>query len=150
MIRAVIFDWGGTLWSNEDQALMPGAEVLLEYCKNKGYGLALLSRGDDVYFEVKREFIQKSGVEYYFAKVVLSTKKEKEEIDEIRKTLGDILYKDIIMIGDRVQVDVKVANQLGMQSIWVRQGKFAEELPDKETREPCHIVSTLQEIRDIL
>jgi len=42
MIKAVIFDWGRTLYDNENNDLFPDAKEILEYLSKK-YKLAIVS-----------------------------------------------------------------------------------------------------------
>ncbi len=149
MIKAIIIDWGRTLWDNEKGVLFPGTREIIEYLKTKGYRLAVLSISPPERIDDKKKTIDASGIKKYFEKVVVSTKKEKEDIDEIVKTLG-LDYGEVMVIGDRIVREVKIANQLGMKSVWLKQGKFSEELPNEETGNPTYTIFSLQELKSIL
>jgi putative hydrolase of the HAD superfamily len=155
MIKGIIFDWGETLWDNKNDQLFLDAKEILEYLKQKGYKMSILSRIQPEsgiwheIFEGRHKRIRDSGLESYFDKVLVSTKKEREEIYSINE-LWNFDYQSILSIGDQVKVDVKLANKLGMQSVWIKKGNFEEELPTKETGNPTYIISTLSELQLIL
>lgn len=149
MVKAIIFDWGRTLWDNDNGVLFPDSKEILEYLKGKGYRMAVLSISAPEFFEKKYETIRNSGLASYFDKILVSTKKEKEEIDEINK-VWNFEYKDIAIIGDQVIREVAIANNLGMESILVKRGKFADQIPTKETGFPTHTISTVSELKSIL
>jgi len=149
MVKAIIFDWGRTLWDNDNSVLFPDSKDVLEYLKMKGYRLAVLSISLPERFEQKYETIANSGLARYFDKVLVSTKKEKEEIDEINR-VWNFEYKDIAIIGDQVIREVAVANKLGMKSILVKRGKFADQITTQETGTPTHTISTVAELKSIL
>lgn len=155
MIRGIIFDWGGTLWNNENDQLFPDAKEILEYLKQKGYRISLLSRiqpESGIWhetFDGRRKRIKDAGFESYFDKVEISTKKEREEIDSINQ-LWNFDCKNLLSVGDRVRVDVKLANEIGMQSVWFRKGRYAEMFLTSETGAPNYIISSLSELRSIV
>jgi len=148
-IQAIILDWGRTLWDNEKEQLFPETKELLSYLKKKGYRIALLSVIGDTPEELKRKRIKEMQLELFFDKMVFCTVKETAEVEEIT-FLWDLPYENIVVIGDRTKADVRIANKLGMQSIWIQKGRFAGELPNKETGDPTHIISSLEEVRTIL
>ena len=149
MIRAVIFDWGRTLWDKENAQLFSETKEMLVYLKEKGYRLGVLTVNDNTNEKEKIQIMKEVGIYEFFDKVVGTKRKDKKTIEEVAST-WDFPYEEIMIIGDRVHSDVRAANEAGAHSIWIRRGKFANELPNTETGEPCHTISTLQEIKDIL
>lgn len=149
MIKAIIFDWGRTLWDNENAVLFPDTKETLEYLKGKGYRMALLSVTVNTTEELKLKRIQDGGLEPFFDKIVFCMEKGEVEVQTIN-ALWKLPYEDIMVVGDRTKVDIRIANRLGMKSTWVQRGKFAEELPDEETGNPTHIISTVSELKSIL
>ena len=53
-----------------------------------------------------------------------------------------------MVVGDRVRSEIEVGNRLGMITIQVKQGIFADELPETDIQKPSHIVATLYEVYD--
>ena len=149
MIKAIIFDWGRTLWDNENGVLFPDTKETLEYLRGKGYRMALLSVTENTAEELKLKRIRDGGLEPFFDKIVLCKEKDEAGVQTIN-AVWNLPYEDIMVIGDRAKADIRIANILGMRSIWVRRGKFAEELPDEETGTPTHTISTISELKSIL
>ena len=54
------------------------------------------------------------------------------------------------MIGDRLDNDIEPAAQLGMHTIWVRQGSFANGNLDLITHCPDHTVNNINDISEYL
>ncbi len=121
----------------------------MEHLKVKGYRMAVLSVSPQDRFDEKYSIIAQSGIAPYFEKVLVSVKKEEEEIDAIN-SIWNLPYKDIAIVGDRVVREVAIANKLGMVSIWVKRGIFANEFPTPETGGPTFIISTISELKSIL
>lgn len=59
MIKAIIFDWGGTLVDEDTLVEFPEAEEVLNYCKVKGYQMAAASLTSDLKRRL-RQFEQSS------------------------------------------------------------------------------------------
>ncbi len=142
MINLIIFDWKRTLYDPDQQTLIDGARELLEYLKNQGIPMVLIGKGgDDMNEEVTR-----LGVKGYFQKVVFAQGDKDPnvfaaQIKDSKKTL---------LIGDRVRSELEIGNNLGATTIWVKQGKFAEELPENATQKPDYTVSSLNDCQDLL
>ena len=149
MIKAIIFDWGRTLWDNENGVLFPDTKETLEYLRGKGYRMALLSVTENTAEGLKLKRIQDGGLEPFFDKIVLCEEKGETEVQTINAR-WNLPYEDIMVIGDRTKADIRIANRLGTKSIWVRRGKFADELPDEETGTPTHTITTVGELKSIL
>ncbi len=136
-----IFDWKRTLYNTDTAKLIEGAVELLEYLSQEnGSRLILVGKGsDDTHREVKR-----LGVESYFTDIKF------QEGDKDTALFTDFVDvnspKDTIFIGDRARSELAVGNSLGATTIWVRQGKFSDELPENPAYEPTHIVGSLREV----
>ena len=114
MIDTIVFDWKRTLYDPERRKLIYGAKNLLEKLRN--YKLILYGKGSkDEQKETKR-----LGVLKYFSSVVFVSKKTKA-------ILNIIDPKSTVFIGDRRESEIKLANEIGAKSIWIKVGKFADE-----------------------
>lgn len=149
MIKAIIFDWGRTLWDNENGVLFQDSKETLEYLKKKGYRLALLSVTENTAAELKLQRIRESKLEPLFDKIVFCEEKGSAEAEGINR-IWSLPYDSIMVVGDRTKADIKVASLVGAKSVWLQRGKFAEELPDKETGTPTYIISTVSELKSFL
>ncbi len=143
-MKTVIFDWKQTLYNPEQKNLIEGAADILTYLKNKGMYLAVIGKGNvDMYDEVER-----LGVKQYFNHVAFREgTKDAELFEEIVNKEG---ADQTIFIGDRVRSELEVGNSLGCRTIWVKQGKFADELPENKNQEPTYTVNSLLEAQQLL
>ncbi|TAL14276.1 hypothetical protein EPN95_03445 [Patescibacteria group bacterium] len=143
-MKTVIFDWKRTLYSPEDKDLIDGAVGILSFLKDKGMYLAVVGKGDtDMYDEVDR-----LGVRDYFSHIAFREgSKDVELFEEVVNKAGP---DQTIFIGDRVRSELEVGNTLGCKTIWVRQGKFADEEPENKNQEPTYTVASLLEARSLL
>lgn len=99
----------------------------------KRYHLILMSDSDGLR-EIKERRISKLGIEKYFDLIVLgddvsATKPDKRFYDAVAKKLG-IRLNEGVMIGDKPQIDLRLAKQLGMMTVWLRYGRWSERLGD--------------------
>ena len=94
-------------------------EELLEYLHSK-YKLAIISNGDG---EQQRRKIQKTGLNSYFAEIVISgevgVSKPDRKIFELTCEKMNVKPEECIMIGDKFSVDVGGGINAGITSIWV-------------------------------
>ena len=54
------------------------------------------------------------------------------------------------MVGDRLENDIAPARQLGMKTIWVRQGFAKYQSVEKEYEKPDYIIENIGEIVKVL
>ena len=59
-------------------------------------------------------------------------------------------FMPAVVIGDRVRSELAVGKSLGATTIWVKQGKFAEEGPENDQQQPDNIVSSLHACATLL
>lgn len=140
----IIFDWKRTLYDPESRNLITGSLEILDSLKSRNIATVLIGKGDaDMYDEVDR-----LKVRDYFKDVVF---REGTKDSELFTPFVDMKNpKSSIFIGDRVHSELAVGNQLGATTIWVKQGKFADELPDAEDQQPTYTVSSLSEAQKLL
>ena len=91
-IKAIIFDWGRTLYDIDNKKEVSDSEDILSYCKQRGYKMyvASLARpltGDSL--EERRKQIENSSLGKYLDMVEVSDVKEKDEmLDSLVKNLN--------------------------------------------------------------
>ena len=136
----IIFDYNRTLYDPETDALSHGALELLKY-SSKGNELFLISRAEPG----RSERLERSKIRKYFKRLAFVDVKTPELFLELSDE-----DKDAIVIGDRVREEIRIGNRLGMKTIWVRQGKFADEMPEGCDDKPTFIVTDLGEVREII
>ena len=128
--------------------LVDGAREMLQYIKDKGYKLGLISNG---FYEVQCRKMQSSQIEHFFEVEVLSddigvNKPDRRIFDYALKKSGATVGQSII-IGDNFDTDIMGAVNAGWKAIYFnRDGDFVmSKLPDD-----VKIVNKLSEIEHIL
>lgn len=142
-MTTIISDWKQTLYNPEAKQLIDGAQELLDFLKQKNAQIVLIGKGSqDMYDEVAR-----LQVETYFSEILFR--------DESKSTaqFAPFFTNDpasTYVIGDRIKGEITVGNELGATTIWVRQGKFANETPETHSEQPTYTVSSLAEAQGLL
>ena len=144
MERIVIFDFNRTLFDPEKKGLLTCAKDLLSDLRKKGYGLLLLSHG-----QADKALVDRLGIRGYFEEIILSRAKSKKDFE---KAIGNrqIDLKESFVVGDRIKKEVRIGNELGFKTIWLRRGKFDSELPKKANEEPNFVIGELAEVTNII
>lgn len=153
-IKAVIFDWARTLKNPDSNAEFPEAEKILSYCKSKGYRLGLASfvskiNSPDTTSADRQNEIDASLLRKYF-EIALATDIDKDIIFEQIVKFFNLPHDQIVIVDDRVIRGVRFGNQNGIKTIWLQNGKFANELPNEETGQPTYTIKSLAELKKIL
>ena len=150
MIRAVIFDYGRTLYDRDENRLFPDAVAVIRQLSTR-YRLAI------VYFSPKEEekerisVLEGHGILECFEDIQFTDEigEKGERCTEVLRKLG-LGADEIAVVDDHIIRGVAWGNQVGATTIWFRLGKFANVLPDETTGQPDHIVHSLQELLGIL
>lgn len=126
-------------------ALFPYTVEILEYLKNKGYKLHLITNG----FEKTQHFkIKNAGIDHYFIEVITSegsnSLKPNKEIFDYALQKTNALPEHSIMIGDSVEVDIQGAMNAGMDQVYVNHLNIAAGI------KPTYTVYSLKELEKIL
>lgn len=152
-IKAIIFDWGRTLFDVDDKKEELDAEEVLSYLKQKGYKICVASlarplTGDST--DERKKQIENSLLSKYIDMLEVSEAKEKDDIlDDLVKALG-LKKEEILFVDDRIVKSIKYGNRNGHPTAWLQKGRFANELPDSETGDPTFIISTLSELKSLI
>ncbi len=147
MIKAIIFDWGRTIYDKENEVLFPETKKVLEHCYAK-YSLAVVSLATDDDIEGRFSKIDKYDIRKYF-KFMLFHVSDKNSL--FRNAIGNLKLKpqEILVVDDMMR-RLAFPISLGCKTIWVRKGKFAAADPNESTGNPNHIVNSLAEILEII
>lgn len=135
----IIFDYNRTLFDPETDALYPGVDAVLKNLAMKN-DLFLISRNEPN----RKDRFEKLGIGKYFKKILFVEKKTKEIFKSLIQNL-----EDTIIIGDRVREEISLGNQLGFITIWIKQGKFSGELPEK-SKQPNYTINDIRELQTII
>lgn len=160
MIRAIFFDLGDTLISEEatDSKHLPEApltklpyldDVLVEL-ERKGFKLGVItntvtSREEDV-----RAALRKIGIERYFDLILTSVDVGHKKPDEriFMTALRRLRVKpyEAVMVGNQIGTDIVGGNRVGMKTVlfkWNRRYNERITLPEEQ---PTRIIKSLREL----
>ena len=111
-----------TPWHWEDEKLFEDAAETLEALKERGYYLGIIA--NQVQGTAQR--LDDWGLLKYFAVVAASAElgvaKPDPLIFENALELAGCQPCDSVMVGDRLDNDIRPAKALGMQTVWIRKG----------------------------
>ena len=125
--------------------LIPQTIEVLEYLKEKGYQLHVVSNG---FHEVTNRKVEKSGLKKYFETVTSAedahAMKPDERIFEYSLNLANAEKAESIFIGDDWVADVKGAQNFGLDII------FFDALKENKSEEGLKTIQNLEEIKNYL
>ena len=136
----IIFDYNRTIFNPETNALYDGVLELLQSL-SLNHNLVLVSK-DEMGREIK---LKNMGIAEYFENTIFV----KEKTVEVFKSLVKNDEK-VLVVGDRVRGEICIGNQLGFITIWVTQGKFANEIPQKKNEIPNHSIEEIKQLYKII
>ncbi len=116
--------------------------------KLKGnYKLILVSQGSK---DSQNKRIDALGIRDYFEEIYLPERGKKKEIfEEIFSNLG-LDANQILVVGDRIDGELKIANELGMQTCRIARGKYKILEPRFQNEEPDFTINTLRGLYGVL
>ena len=141
-MKAIIFDWIGTLYDREEGVLPWAYDVLME-TEFKKYKIGLISIAYEN--EERMNEINKSGLTHFFDKIIIDDKKSEKQYLECISFLGST-PEETYIVDDRTIRGIAIGNKLGCKTIWIQRGQYATELPDEKTGEPTYKVEFIGEI----
>jgi putative hydrolase of the HAD superfamily len=145
MIKCIIFDFNRTLYIPELQKIPEEAIKLLKDLRTSGLLLVLISIK-----EAQRDkLIDKYTLSSFFSVIKFVEEKDIKLFGETLKFLG-CQPNEVIVVGDRIKSEIKIANQLGIKTIWYRNGKFSNELPNEEMEFPTWTINNLFKVEEII
>lgn len=142
-MQTIIFDWKQTLYNPEKKKLVEGAKDLLDFLKQQNIRLVLIGKGSQaMYDEVERLMVKD-----YFSDILFRDKPK--DTAQFKPFVGKD-PKQTYVIGDRIKGEIIVGNELEATTIWVQQGKFADELPETDAEKPMFTVASLSDLQVLL
>ena len=136
------------MYNPDADALYEGVSELINDLA-KRYTLVLVSLAKSDTPQGRRQKIQESGIAQYF-KMILVGGEDKNEMYE--KVLTDMKIKseEVLIVDDRTVRGIAWGNRRGATTVWLRRGKFADELPTKETGNPTFTINDVRELKEYL
>jgi putative hydrolase of the HAD superfamily len=133
--------------------LVPYADTVptLLKLRDMGYKLGVITDG----LAVKQwEKLIRLGLQHFFHVVIVSSDVDGGKPDPLlfEKALEKIGCKasEALMVGDRLDKDVKGAKSVGMLTAQIMKGKYTSMLPVDASEEPDYVVSSLSDVLRIL
>ena len=147
-IKGIIVDWGRTLHDPDADSLFPEAEFVVKALSKK-YKLGIVSKPGKSSARERVQAIQHSKIGHCFQAIFADTKsKERVFPPDLEKL--NLHPQEVAVVGDRMFREIQWGNHAGCLTIWLQKGKFANELPTKETGLPRHTIHELKELLDLL
>ncbi|HEX5025159.1 MAG TPA: YjjG family noncanonical pyrimidine nucleotidase [Agriterribacter sp.] len=124
--------------------LFPHAIEILEYLRDKGYALHLITNGFEA---VQHNKLKYSGLSGFFEFVITSegsnSLKPKKAIFEYALQQTQATPKESIMLGDDIEADIVGAKNAGIDQVYINHKNIAAPF------EPTYTVRSLKELEDI-
>ncbi|MEK7115878.1 MAG: HAD hydrolase-like protein [Patescibacteria group bacterium] len=144
MKKIIIFDFNRTLYDPDNNRLITGTRFVLRTLLRRGFVLYLVSRAGTS----RRERIQTLGIDRYFFRIIVTKEKHKKDFERIvSKTIE---RRSSFVVGDRVRKEIRIGNSLGVQTVWLNRGKFANEKPRNKLEQPTYKIRALREILSVV
>lgn len=140
-MKLVIFDWKWTLYHPANQALVPGARELIDYLRSQNTKMVIIGKdqGGDMASAVKR-----LGVREYFSDIrFIDDVKTPELFSEYAK---DFHPDQVWVVGDRIKGEIDAGNKIGAKTVWLKFGKFSNELPESDEEQPDYTFTSLHDL----
>jgi putative hydrolase of the HAD superfamily len=163
MLKAVLFDFGGTLafraskpvepLSEDAFRMAPDADVVLRELSRK-FKLGIVSNTSTWGEREMRGSLREMGLEDYFDTVVTSVdvgseKPSPEIFEETVRRLG-VKATECVVVGNQTDADVLGGNSLGMKTVYISWRPRPEKEVDKELQKPDHTVNRLASLLSLL
>lgn len=164
-ILAVCLDFGDTLADEASEIkddtlttqradLIPGAAEMVRAIKERGYALALVADGRPGTYDnvLKQHDLHEYFDAFAVSELVGVEKPERKmfvhALDQLGIDQGD--YGRVIMVGNRLERDVRGANELGLISVWLNWAPRYRKDPADELETPDYEIAMPLELLDVL
>jgi len=141
-----LFDSSGRDTTNGDLAAIKPFDGVIEFLKTHPGRKILVTRGDKKYQNQKIDIL---GLRNYFDEIhICPTYDGKLEI--FKRVLKHLNPRKVIVVGDRIDNEIRYANMLGLKTIHLKHGKNSH-LKSKDKFEiPDHTIEKFAQITEIV
>ncbi len=147
-IKVIIFDWGRTLNDPISDKLFEGSLHVVKKL-SKLYKLVLVSLAVRESSELRKEKIVASGIAPYFQLILVGGEDKDKMYDKVLTDLS-VEPNSVAIIDDRVVRGIAWGNRRGAMTIWIKKGKFENELPNEITGVPNFTLKDIREVESLL
>lgn len=146
MIRkGLLIDFGRTLYDKEKKDLFPGVIEFLKYCKRIGYiKLGMITNNGPR----RKELIDDLNLHEYFDRIIVAEEKSAEDFRKCISGFG-LDPENVTVVDDRLDEGIKFGNMAGANTVWLRNGKYADRKPKNNDEKPKYTIRSLSSILDI-
>lgn len=126
----------------------PDVVPTLRWLKNNGMLLFLVSKGNPARQQQKLDSL---GIEHHFSDVrLVDEQSEKADcfLDVLRR--WQLSAGQVLVVGDRVRSEIKLANELGMVSVRMLHGRFSAQSPSSPEEEPQFAIRSVGDLRALI
>lgn len=138
-----------TPWHKEDERLYPETMECLKYL-HKHYKIGIIANQSLGSEERLKQF----GIWKYIDELVASAEegvaKPDKRIFEIALTRAGCKPEEAAMVGDRLDNDIVPANELGMYTIWLKQGNWIYATPKERLEYPDWTIQSLSNLKELV
>lgn len=136
----IIFDYNRTIFDPEKNELYSGVFEMLKRLASK-HELFLISRNEPS----RKDQFEKLGIKKYFQKIIFVDEKNKKTLKNL---IGD--SKKVLVVGDSIRDEIKIGNKLGLITVRLKKGRFANESSTSPEEEPLFNISEIIELEKII
>lgn len=146
-IKAVIFDFGYTIYDPETDQFLDGALETIKLLHKKGLKLALMSRTKDP--ERRKKQIRELGLEKYFDFIEALPIHGTKEFSPIIEKFG-FGVNEYLVVGDRFTSEITQGNRVGMKTVRLLYGPEKDLEPKEDMEKPDYTISNLKEVIELI
>ena len=143
------FGLNKTPWHSEDEVPFDDCEETLRTLSDKGYQLGIIANQNPG----AKDRLDAWGLGRYFSVIASSAElgisKPDKEIFRLALAMADCRPENAVMVGDRLDNDIRPAKELGMKTVRIRKGLAIYMKPSCEAEVPDFTVDSLSEILSI-
>lgn len=143
-----IISAGVTAYHLTKQKIMktyPDTKKTLREIKNRKITIGILTQGVTI---KQWDKINRLGLYKYFNENIWIVNDEQSKKEAIKEILKKYKKEEIIIVGDRLDTDIKTANETGVIGVQILKGPYADKKEKGIT--PNYTIKTLKEITGIL
>lgn len=144
-MKIIIFDFNRTLFNPDTGRLIYGSQETLKRLNEKGFMLILLTRKE----KEPEEIIKNKKIKKYFNQIIIVDEKKEQIFRDIIAEFIPNLNQSFV-IGDRVRIEISLGKKAGFRTIWLKNGKFADEIPLSADQIPDFTIYHLHQIMEIV
>ena len=135
-----------TPWHSEDEVPFDDCEHTLQALRDRGYRLGIIANQKPG----AKERLDAWGLGRYFSVIASSAEmgvaKPDEEIFLRALAMADCRPENAVMVGDRLDNDIRPAKELGILTVRIRKGIGSFAKPFSEAETPAYTVDSLYEL----